>query len=206
MSEYRPGARSSATRKVVRVKGQRVGYIRVSSSEQNPERQLIDIQVDRTFTDMASGRTMDRPQLDELRKYVRDGDTVIVHSIDRLARSVVDLRRITDELTEKGVTIEFVKERLTYTLSPSPFAQLTLDITAAFAEFERSIIRERQREGIAIAKAKGKYKGRNQKLSPVEAESVVARATAGEKKSALAREFHVSRETIHRYLRAAPNK
>lgn len=183
------------------MKGQRVGYIRVSSSDQNPERQLIDVQVDRTFTDMASGRTMDRPQLDELRKYVREGDIVIVHSIDRLARSVVDLRRITDELTRKGVTIEFIKECLTYTLSPSPFAQLTLDITAAFAEFERSIIRERQREGITIAKAKGKYKGRNQKLSPGEVQTILARVAAGEKKAALAREFHVSRETIHRYLR-----
>lgn len=137
---------------------------------------------------------MMRPQLDGLRKYVRDGDTVIVHSLDRLARSVVDLRRITGELTKNGVTIEFFKERLTYTLSPSPFAHLTLDITAAFAEFERFIIRERQRESRAIAK--GKYKGRNQKLSPVEAQSVVTRATAGEKKSALAREFHVSRETF----------
>ena len=144
-----------------------------------------------------------RPQLDELRKYVREGDTVIVHSIDRLARSVVDLRKITEQLTRKGVTIEFVKERLVYTLSPSPFSQLTLDITAAFAEFERSIIRERQREGIAIAKAKGKYKGRNCKLSTDEVAIVRARAAVGEKKAVLAREFHVSRETIHRYLRGS---
>lgn len=148
---------------------------------------------------------MDRPQLDELRKYVREGDTVVVHSIDRLARSVVDLRKITEQLTRKGVTIEFVKERLVYTLSPSPFSQLTLDITAAFAEFERSIIRERQREGIAIAKAKGKYKGRNRKLAPEVVDVVRSRVSAGEKKAVLAREFHVSRETIHRYLRAAVN-
>lgn len=187
---------------MLEVKGQRVGYIRVSSDDQHTDRQLADIKLDRVFTDKASGATLERPQLIAMLEYVREGDTVVVHSIDRLARSVVHLRELVDKITVKGAAVEFVKERLVYMLDPSPFARLTLDITAAFADFERAIIRERQREGIAIAKAKGVYKGRSRALSDDHAATIRARAAAGEKKAALAREFNVSRETIHRYLRA----
>lgn len=168
------------------MKGQRVGYIRVRTADQNPERQLADIQLDRIFADKASGATTDRLQLIELLNYIREGDTVVVHTIDRLARSLVHLRELVDKITAKGATIEFLKEHLTYTLAPSPFARLTLDITAAFADFERAIIRERQCEGIAIAKAKGVYKVRSRKLLDQQAASLRQRAATGEKKAARA--------------------
>lgn len=188
------------------MKGQRVGYVRVSTSDQNPDRQLADVAVDRTFIDTASGRSTDRPQLKLLLEYVREGDTLVVHSIDRLARSLIDLHKLVHDLTEKGVHVEFVKEHLLYTRDPSPIAQLTLDMTGAFAAFERAVIRERQREGIAIAKARGVYKVRGRALTEEVADIIRARAAAGEKKAALAREFNVSRETIHRYLRSAPTQ
>lgn len=102
--------------------GQRIGYVRVSSFDQNPERQLEDIHLDRVFTDKASGRDAKRPQLDVLMDFVRSGDTVVVHSMDRLARNLDDLRRIVNDLTQRGVHIEFVKEKLSFTGEDSPMA------------------------------------------------------------------------------------
>ena len=92
--------------------GQRVGYQRVSSLEQNPQRQLDGIVLDQTFTDRLSGKDVNRPQLTEMLRFVRAGDVVIVHSLDRLARNLVDLRRIVSDLTGRGVRVEFVKEQL----------------------------------------------------------------------------------------------
>ena len=132
--------------------GQRIGYIRVSSFDQNPERQLEQVQVDKVFTDKASGKDTQRPELDTLLSFVREGDTVVVHSMDRLARNLDDLRRLVQKLTKRGVRIEFVKESLTFTGEDSPMANLMLSVMGAFAEFERALIRERQREGIALAK------------------------------------------------------
>jgi len=99
----------------VGMSGQRVGYQRVSSLEQNPARQLEGIPLDQTFTDRLSGKDVDRPQLGEMLRFVRAGDTVTVHSVDRLARNLVDLRRIVSDLTGRGVRVEFVKEQLTFT-------------------------------------------------------------------------------------------
>ncbi len=181
----------------------RVGYIRVSSTDQNTVRQLDGIEVERTFTDKASGKDTARPKLDELLAFVRDGDTVIVHSMDRLARNLDDLRRIVRMLTGKGVRVEFVKERLTFTGEDSPMATLLLSVMGAFAEFERALILERQREGIAAAKQRGVYTGRKPALTPDRARELRARSAAGERKSALAREFGVSRETVYSYLRTA---
>lgn len=127
------------------MKGQRIGYIRVSSFDQNPERQLDQTQVDKVFVDKASGKDIQRPELDSLLSFVRDGDTVVVHSMDRLARNLDDLRRLVQKLTRKGVRIEFVKECLTFTGEDSPMANLMLSVMGAFAEFERSLIHERQR-------------------------------------------------------------
>ena len=132
--------------------GQRIGYIRVSSFDQNPERQLDDVAVDRTFTDKASGKDVQRPALEELCAFVRHGDTVVVHSMDRLARNLDDLRRTVQELTKRGVRMEFVKEGLVFTGDNSPMATLMLSVMGAFAEFERALIRERQREGITLAR------------------------------------------------------
>lgn len=181
--------------------GQRVGYVRVSSFDQNPERQLEHEKLDRTFTDKASGKDTKRPQLEELIAFVRRGDTVVVHSMDRLARNLDDLRRLVQKLTSRGSRIEFVKEGLTFTGEDSPMAQLMLSVMGAFAEFERSLMRERQREGIALAKKRGAYRGRKKSLTPEQVKELKSRAEAGEKRLHLAQDFGISRETLYQYLR-----
>ncbi len=183
------------------MKGQRIGYVRVSSFDQNPDRQLEQAQVDKVFTDKASGKDTQRTELDALLTFVREGDTVVVHSMDRLARNLDDLRRLVQKLTQRGVRIEFVKESLTFTGEDSPMANLMLSVMGAFAEFERALIRERQREGIALAKQRGAYRGRKKALSPERVAELRQRADAGEQKAKLAREFGVSRETLYQYLR-----
>jgi DNA invertase Pin-like site-specific DNA recombinase len=179
----------------------RVGYIRVSTVDQNTARQLDGVQVERTFTDKASGKDTARPKLDELIAFVREGDTVIVHSMDRLARNLDDLRRLVRTLTGKGVRVEFLKESLTFTGEDSPMATLLLSVMGAFAEFERALILERQREGIAAAKQRGVYTGRKPALTEIQTQQLRERAAAGERKSVLAREFGISRETVYSYLR-----
>ena len=181
----------------------RVGYIRVSSLGQNPDRQLEGIEVDRVFTDTVSGKSVDRPQLAALLGFVRVGDTVVVHSMDRLARNLDDLRRLVRELTGRGVQVQCVTEQLTFTGEDAPMATLLLSVLGAFAEFERALIRERQAEGIALAKARGAYRGRRRSLTPDQIEAVRARAAAGEPKAGMAREFKVSRQTLYQYLRPA---
>ena len=186
--------------------GQRVGYIRVSSVDQNPNRQLDEVMVDRVFIDKASGKDVHRPQLDQLLAFVREGDTLVVHSMDRLARNLDDLRRLVQTLTRRGVRIEFVKEHLTFTGGDSPMAQLMLSVMGAFAEFERALIRERQREGIALAKQRGVYRGRKKSLTADQVVELQRRAQAGEAKTRLAQAFGISRETVYQYLRSGmPN-
>jgi DNA invertase Pin-like site-specific DNA recombinase len=180
----------------------KVGYIRVSTVDQNTERQLDGIDVERTFTEKASGKDTARPKLDEMIAFVREGDTVIVHSMDRLARNLDDLRRLVKTLTGKEVRVEFVKESLTFTGEDSPMANLLLSVMGAFAEFERALILERQREGIAKAKKRGAYKGRKLALTAEQARELIDRAVAGESKTALAKAYKISRETVYSYLRA----
>lgn len=182
--------------------GQRIGYIRVSSFDQNQERQLEGIKVDRTFTDKASGKDVKRPQLEALINFARSGDTVIVHSMDRLARNLDDLRRIVQMLTQRGIHIEFLQEHLSFTGEDSPMANLMLSVMGAFAEFERALIRERQREGIALAKQRGVYRGRKKTLSNAEIAELRNRVANGDKKTHVARDFAISRETLYQYLRA----
>jgi len=122
--------------------GQRIGYVRVSSIDQNDQRQLVGIELDDTYTDKASGKDVHRPQLKALLKHVRLGDTVIVHSLDRLARSLDDLRKIVSDLTGRGVQVRFVKESLTFTGEDSAMSNLLLSVIGAFAEFDRSLIKE----------------------------------------------------------------
>lgn len=181
--------------------GQRIGYIRVSTFDQNPERQLEGVQLDRSFTDQASGKDVKRPQLEELMSFARAGDIVIVHSMDRLARNLDDFRRIVQTLTQRGVHFEFVKEHLCFTGEDSPMANLMLSVMGAFAEFERSLIHERQREGIALAKQRGAYKGRRKSLKNEQITELKRRVAAGEQKTRIAREFGISRETLYQYLR-----
>src|ERR1039458_3676572 len=178
----------------------RVGYIRVSTLDQNTDRQLEGVKLDKVFTDKASGKDTARPQLQAALEYLREGDLLLVHSMDRLARSVDDLRRLVLDLTKKGVHVQFVKENLVFTGEDSPMSNLLLSLLGAVAEFERSMIRERQREGIAIAKKAGVYKGRKPSLSPVQVAEIRKRVAAGEKKAKLAAEFQVSRQTLYSTL------
>jgi len=179
----------------------RVGYVRVSSIDQNTVRQLDGVDVERLFVDKASGKDSARPQLDELIAFVRDGDTVLVHSMDRLARNLDDPRRLVRTLTGKGARVEFVKEQLTFTGEDSPMATLLLSVMGAFAEFERALILERQREGIAAARQRGVYTGRKPALTIDQTAALRERAAAGARKTDLAREFGISRETVYHYLR-----
>jgi len=187
--------------------GQKVGYVRVSTVEQNTARQdeqLKGYELDEIFTDHASGKDVARPQLQLALKHLRKNDTLIVYSMDRLARNLDDLRKIVKDLNGRGVSVQFIKESLTFTGEDSPMSNLLLSVMGAFAEFERSLIRERIKEGIAIAKLKGVYKGRKPSLDAARVSELIARdAENGHKKrSALARDFGISRETLYQYLRA----
>ncbi|MCY7522034.1 recombinase family protein [Paenibacillus larvae] len=176
--------------------------MRVSGIDQNPDRQLEHMSgLDRVFMEKVSGKDVHRPELEALLKYTREGDTVVVHSMDRLARNLDDLRKLVQSLTERGVRVEFIKENLTFTGEDSPMATLMLSIMGAFAEFERALIRERQREGILLAKQRGAYRGRKRALSRETIAEIRRKVQAGETKAALAREYGISRETLYRYLR-----
>jgi len=142
---------------------------------------------------------VNRPQLTAMLSFIREGDTVVCHSMDRLGRNLDDLRKLVFGLTERGVRVEFRKENLIFTGEDSPMANLLLSVMGAIAEFERQLIRERQREGIALAKKRGVYKGRPTMLDAEVVASLVQRLEAGEKPSVLAREFGISRMTLHRY-------
>jgi len=176
--------------------------VRVSTFEQNVERQLEGVALDRCFTDRVSGKDTKRPELTALLAFVREGDTVVVHSMDRLARNLDDLRRLVQALTAKGVRIEFVKEGLAFTGEDSPMATLMLSVMGAFAEFERALPRERQREGITLAKQRGAYRGRKKSLTAEQVAELKRRVSAGDQKSQVARDLGITRETVYQYLRA----
>lgn len=183
--------------------GQTVGYVRVSSTDQNEARQVEALSgAERLFTDKVSGKNTERPALSELLTYVREGDTVRVASLDRLARNLDDLRRLVTDLTAKGVRVEFIKEGLTFTGDDNAMARLLLSVMGAFAEFERSLIRERQAEGIALAKANGVYKGRKPALSAEQVAEARQRVSDGIPKAVVARDLGVSRQTLYTALSA----
>ena len=151
--------------------------------------------------DKASGKDTERPALETLLTFVREGDTVVVHSMDRLARNLDDLRRLVHSLTKRGIQIQFVKEGLHFTGEDSPMANLLLSVMGAFAEFERALIHERQREGIVLAKQRGVYRGRKHTLSQAQQVLVRQRVLAGEAKAQVARDLGISRQTLYQYLR-----
>ncbi|MCX6054616.1 MAG: recombinase family protein [Chloroflexi bacterium] len=179
----------------------RVGYIRVSSFDQKTDRQLDGIKLDQVFIDKASGKDIQRPELEKLLAYVRTGDTIVVHSMDRLARNLDNLRQLVHEFTSRGVRVQFIKEGLTFTGEDSPMSTLLLSVMGAFAEFERALIRERQREGIELAKKRGAYRGRKKMLTAEHIKKIKERVTAGEMKSKIAKDFGISRETLYQYLK-----
>jgi DNA invertase Pin-like site-specific DNA recombinase len=135
--------------------------------------------------------------------FVWEGETVVVHSMERLARNLDDLRKLVQSLTKRSIRIEFIKECLIFTGEDSPIANLMLSAMGAFTEFERALIRERQREGLAIAKQRGAYQGRKKALSDEKVVELKHRAGRGEQKAAVAHALGLSRETVYQYLRAA---
>lgn len=182
--------------------GQIVAYVRVSSVDQKTDRQTFEgVKVDKTFTDKCSGGTRNRPALTEMLDYVREGDTIVCHSIDRLARDLQDLMHLVQTLTARGVGIRFMKEALTFTGDASPMQTMILQVAGAFAQFERALIRERQREGQEASRAKGKIPGRKKSLSPEQVTELKARVSANESKAQIARHFGISRETLYSYLK-----
>lgn len=191
---------------IINTKGHTLGYARVSSVDQDTARQLEALNqlgLDRLFEDKASGKDTNRPALTEAMLYARTGDTLVVHSLDRLARNLVDLLNIVEELNSRGVSVKFLKENLVFTTSEGdPFSKLTLQILGAFAQFERSLIRERQREGIALAKEAGAYLGRKHALSDEQVKELVSldKANHGKNRKALADKFGISRTSLYRYL------
>jgi DNA invertase Pin-like site-specific DNA recombinase len=187
---------------VSQVIGQRIGYKRVSTLYQNTATQLDGVPVGQVFEDKVSGKNVARPQLQAALEFCREGDTLVVHSMDRLARNLGDLLSLVKGLTDCGVAVQFIKESLTFTGDDGPISQLLLSFLGAMAQFERALILERQREGIAIAQAAGKYKGRKRTLSTAQVKDLRTRAASGgESKAALARELGISRETLYQYLK-----
>lgn len=178
----------------------KVGYIRVSSADQNTERQLDGVQLDKVFTDKASGATTERPQLLAMLEYVREGDCIHVHSIDRLARSLTDLLSMVEALNAKGVHVRFHKEQLEFTGEASPMQKLMLSMMGSFAEFERSMIKERQREGIAKAREAGVYKGR---VKTIDDSAIRAEIASGTSYRKAAEKLNVSLSTVQRAMRAS---
>ena len=188
-------------------KGMNVGYIRVSSTGQNTDRQMDafdnSLDLDKVFTDKVSGATKDRPELKACTEYLREGDTLYIYSMDRLARNLIDLQCIVKDLTGRGVCIRFMKEQLTFEQNGNnPMNTLLLQVMGAFAEFERNLIKERQMEGIASAKAKGVKFGRKAKVTPEQIAEIKGRLMSDPfiKKADLMKEYDISRATFYRLL------
>jgi DNA invertase Pin-like site-specific DNA recombinase len=176
-----------------------IGYIRVSTIDQNTERQLINVKLDESFTDKCSGKDTKRPALTELIKFARKGDVVHVHDISRMARNTEDLLKLVKELTGNGVQLVFHKESLTFTGDDTnPMQQLMLTMLGGIYQFERSMMLERQREGIALAKQKGKYNGKpvNEGLR----DKIKELSSQGINKMQIANTLGCSRTTVYKAL------
>ncbi len=183
-------------------KGQKIGYIRVSSNDQNIDRQLEGLELDKKFIDRVSGKNTEREQLQLMLSYAREGDAIYVHSMDRLARNLDDLRKTVFELCKKGISVIFIKENLTFSGDNSPMSNLLLSLIGAVSEFERDIILERQREGIKLAKVRGAYKNSGRK-KVLTAEQVLEMKSLVEKripKTEIARHFNMHRTSVYGYL------
>lgn len=186
------------------MKGQIVGYARVSSADQNLARQLEQLKsenTDKIFEDKASGATTKRPAFQQMMEYIREGDTIVVCSMDRLARNLTDLLNTTKELQAKGVSIRFIKESILLDASGNDVAmtKLLMSMLGAVAEFERSMIRERQREGIELAKKRGVYKGRKPTDVAI-IEKALEQINLGIPLAKVAREIGIARSTLYRRL------
>ena len=187
--------------------GKRIGYVRVSSVDQNDARQLDGVALDKTFTDKASGKNTDRPQLQAMLDFVGEGDEIYVHSMDRLSRSFRDLQDVVERLTVKGISVTFVKENLRFDppatgtdAHRTAYSTLMLQLLGAVGQFERALILERQREGIAIAKTKNLYQGRKNTLDKPEIARLIKMAAEGLPKVQIAETLGISRASVYVYL------
>jgi DNA invertase Pin-like site-specific DNA recombinase len=177
-------------------------YIRVSTESQNTERQLQGIDYDVEFLEKVSGKDSNREQLTLMLRILKTGDLVNVHSLDRLARNTQDLLKIVDEIITKGASVKFHKENLMFDGNDkNPMNELMLTMLGAFAQFERSIMLERQREGIAIAKAKGKYKGRKSSLTNEQMQEMKVDFNNGMKKTEIAEKYGVTRSYVYQLVK-----
>ena len=176
----------------------RVGYRRVSSTDQNLDRQELG-DVEKVFEEKISGKHRNRTALAELIQFVREGDVVVIYSIDRLARDLRDLQSIIQELNDKGATVEFLTEHLTFSGADDPFSKLQLQMMGAFAEFERNIIKKRQAEGIAKAKLRGVYKGRQKKIDDGR---IIELTAMGHSQNQVAELMGITRMSVYRCLKA----
>lgn len=185
-------------------RGRVIGYIRVSSADQNTARQLEGVKRDLDFEEKVSGKNMERPELQAMLKTAYKGDVVVVHSMDRLARNLIDLKQIVSALIANGASVQFVKENMTFSGDTNnPYNELMLNMLGAYSEFERSLIKSRQMEGIAIRKAAGLYKGKGRKreIDDSMVAEIKRRVEAGEKKARIAADMGVSRESIYKHLK-----
>ena len=175
-----------------------IGYIRVSTIEQKTGRQLLNVKLDNSFTDKCSGKDIDRPALKQLIEYAREGDVIHCHDISRMARNTEDLLRLVKQFTEQGISLKFHKEHLEFTGESNPMQQLMLTMLGGIYQFERAMILERQREGIAIAKQVGKYKGKpiNQNLH----EQIRLKFAEGMNKMQIAKTLGCARATVYKAL------
>lgn len=180
--------------------GKRIGYARVSTVDQNPERQLENVQLDKKFTDYASGSSTKRPQLQQMLEFVREDDIVFIHSMDRLGRNLKDIKNLVDYLLEKKVKIEFIKENLKFASKSDPVANCVLNIFGAVAEFEYSLLKERQMEGIRLAQKAGKYKGRQTKLDAKKIEFIKEQLKTRISKTKIAEALGISRFSLYNYI------
>ena len=182
-------------------KGKNIAYVRVSSVEQNEARQreaLQEYKIDRWFVEKASGKDTKRPKLQEMLDYVREDDTVYVEEFSRLGRSTADLLSIVQQLEDAGVKFVSIKEKFD---TKTPAGKLQMTMMAAIAEFERAMILERQREGIAIAKRAGKYKGRKAVSIPNIGEYYDRYMSRQGTKTSIAAELGISRATLDKLFR-----
>ena len=178
-----------------------IGYIRVSTVGQNTDRQLDGMTLDKVFEEKVSAKTADRPQLQAMLEYIREGGTVVVHDISRLARNIQDLHSLVDQITGAGASLRFVKENLTFNADASdPMSQLMLSMLGAVYQFERSILLERQREGIAKAREAGKFKGRP---VSIDAQAIRDKLAEGLSFRKTAKALGVSLSTVQRAAKAA---
>ncbi|MBW3165520.1 recombinase family protein [Ferrimonas balearica] len=184
-----------------------LAYLRVSTTDQNTDRQLADCSIEwtKTFVDRCSGGTTERPALEELKSYAREGDTIHVHSIDRLARNLADLKGLVEQWNKQGVSVQFHKEGLAFRAGANDhMADLMLNMLGAVAQFELAMIQERRQEGIERAKAAGKFKGRpankdnHQKIHQLRSEGLSLRL--------IAKEVGVSLSTVQRALGASQER